>query len=107
MLRGEARVKSGQLKGGVLISLTDKGKVLEWQLNIDMSLISDSWPRCPKHDTWMQPMLGPREWRCNVLEKRSHWEGIAGVENSEVFKVDDGVTPCRETKCYRWWRYLD
>ena len=48
MLRGEARVKSGQLKGGVLISLTDKGKVLEWQLNIDMSLISDSWPRCPK-----------------------------------------------------------
>lgn len=72
-----------------------------------MSLLSKFWPRCPKHDTWLQPTLRPREWHCNVLEKRSHWESVEGVEDSEVIKVDDGVAPCRETERYRWWRSVD
>jgi hypothetical protein len=72
-----------------------------------MSLPSESWPRCPGHYTWMQPMLRPRQWHCNVFTKRSHWKGVEGVEDSEVFKVDDGVALCRETERYRWWRHVD
>ena len=52
-------------------------------------------------------MLEPRQWRCNVLYKRSHQETVDGLENSEAFKVDDGVELCRESEPYRWWRSLD
>jgi len=85
-----------------------------------MSLLSTSWPRCPRHFTWMQPTLSPRQWCCNVLENRSHLAeasriaaGLDGFANSanpkwdEVVAVGDGAALCRETERYRWWRYLD
>src|SRR5215469_8309622 len=47
-----------------------------------MSILSESWPQCPEHLTWMQPHLKPREWRCNISR-------------------------CDRTHRYRWWRYAD
>lgn len=85
-----------------------------------MSLLSESWPRCPQHFTWMQPLLRPRQWHCNVLEHRSHSaeasrvaEGLDGFADpskpkwDEVVEIDDGMAMCRETERYRWWRSLD
>jgi hypothetical protein len=59
-----------------------------------MTLVSERyWPHCPKHFTWMQPVLRPRHWRCNV-----RCEGSRGL---------DGQLACPEFKRYRWWRMID
>src|SRR5437879_9864064 len=60
-----------------------------------MSLLSEgSWPRCPKHFTWMQPTLKPRQWRCNLP-----------VYGGPDF--DGRGSTCPESERYRWWRSLD
>lgn len=59
-----------------------------------MSLLSQEWPRCPEHFTWMQPALNPRRWQCNTPM-------IGGPD------FEGRGSTCPQTKHYRWWRYLD
>ena len=87
--------------GSVLIPLTGNRKdVASWiresaqntrRAPMDLAI---GWPRCPRHDAWMQPTLKPRQWRCNVpMSGGSDFDGKPRI--------------CPETKRYRWWRSFD
>lgn len=68
----------------------------------------------------MQPELSPRQWRCNVLQDRSHWAeasrvavGLDGFADAahpkwdEVVEIGDGAALCMETVRYKWWSAVD
>jgi len=59
-----------------------------------MSLLSQQWPRCPNHLTWMQPALEPQRWQCN-------YPMFGGPD------FDGRGSTCTQSVRYRWWRYLD
>lgn len=61
-----------------------------------MSILSEVyWPKCPKHHTWMQPTLRPRQWRCNVP--------VLGGSSGP----DGRTSTCPETARYLWWSFLN
>jgi len=45
--------------------------------------------------------MNSREWRCNILRARSHWDHEIDV------RVEDEPRMCEETAPYRWWSSLD